>query len=104
VAWEGAKARGAALHIAQSELYPALAAVVLSQVHREDVLFNSSFVRQTVAAFGPALQLDYTMFDFGARAGRIATARAETRCHQLCFHEGSSAPSLRRRRSRERPE
>src|SRR5258708_39983663 len=30
VAWEGAKFRGAALHIAQSELYPALAAVALS--------------------------------------------------------------------------
>src|SRR5882757_986044 len=52
VAWEGAKGRGAALHIAQSELYPALAAVALSQVYRQDVLFGSSFVRQTVAAFG----------------------------------------------------
>jgi len=87
VAWEGAKARGAALHIAQSELYPALAAVVLSQVHREDVLFNSSFVRQTVAAFGPALQLDYTMFDFGARAGRIATARAELAAANFAFND-----------------
>src|SRR5229473_2209120 len=87
VAWEGAKARGAALHIAQIELYPALAAVVLSQVHREDVLFNSSFVRQTVAAFGPALQLDYTMFDFGARAGRIATARAELAAANFAFND-----------------
>jgi outer membrane protein TolC len=77
VAWEGAKSRGAALHIAQSELYPALAAAVLLQVDRQEVLFGSSFVRQTVATFGPALQLDYTMFDFGARAGRIAAARAE---------------------------
>jgi outer membrane protein len=87
VAWEGAKAKGAALHIAQSELYPALAAVALSQVHREDLLFNSSFVRQTVAAFGPALQLDYTMFDFGARAGRIATARAELAAANFAFND-----------------
>jgi outer membrane protein len=87
VAWEGAKARGAALHIAQSELYPALAAVALSKVDREDVLFNSSFLRQTVATFGPALQLDYTMFDFGARAGRIATARAELAGANFAFND-----------------
>src|SRR5882762_3350682 len=87
VAWEGAKARGAALHIAQSELYPALAAVALSQVHREDLLFGSSFVRQTVAAFGSVLQLDYIMFDFGARAGRIATARAELAAANFAFND-----------------
>ncbi len=56
-------------------------------MHREDVLFNSSFVRQTVAAFGPALQLDYTMFDFGARAGRIATARAELAAANFAFND-----------------
>jgi outer membrane protein len=87
VAWEGAAARGASLRIAQSELYPALAAVALSQVEREDLLFNSSFVRDTVAAFGPALQLDYTMFDFGARAGRIAAARAELSAANFAFND-----------------
>jgi outer membrane protein len=87
VAWEGAKSRGAALHIAQSELYPALAAAVLSQVNRQSVLFGSSFVRQTVATFGPALQLDYTMFDFGARAGRIAAARAELAAANFVFND-----------------
>src|SRR6266850_1004990 len=87
VAWEGAKARGAALQIAQSELYPALAAVALSQVHREDLLFGSSFVRQTVAAFGSAVQLDYIMFDFGARAGLIATARAELAAANFAFND-----------------
>jgi outer membrane protein len=87
VAWEGAKARGAALRVAQSELYPALAAVALSQVDRENVLFGNSLVRQTVAAFGPALQLDYTMFDFGARAGRIATARAQLAAANFAFND-----------------
>src|SRR6202048_94111 len=87
VGWEGAKARGAALHIAQSELYPALAAVALSQVSRDDVLFGSSFVRQTVAAFGPALHLDYTLFDFGARAGRIAAAGAELAAANFAFND-----------------
>ena len=87
VAWEGAKARGADLHIAQSELYPALAAVALSQVNRQDVLFGSSFVTQTVAAFGPGLQLDYTLFDFGARGGRIAAARAELAAANFVFND-----------------
>lgn len=87
VAWEGAKARGAALHIAQSELYPVLAAVALSEVTRDGVLFGSSFVRQTVATFGPAVQLDYTMFDFGARAGRIAAARSELAAADFAFND-----------------
>jgi outer membrane protein len=92
VAWEGAKSRGAALHIAQSELYPALAVVALSQVARKDVLFGSYFFRQTVAAFGPAVQLDYTMSDFGARAGRIATTRAELAAANFVFN----VPSITR--------
>jgi outer membrane protein TolC len=87
VAWEGAKAKGAALHVAQSELYPALAAVALSQVDRGEVLFGNSFFRQTVAAFGPAVQLDYTMFGFGAREGRIATARAELAAANFAFND-----------------
>jgi outer membrane protein TolC len=87
VAWEAAKARGAALRIAQSELYPALAAVALSQLNREEVLFGSNFFRQTVAAFGPGVQLDYTLFDFGAREGRIATARAELASANFAFND-----------------
>jgi outer membrane protein len=87
VAWEGAKARAAALHVAQSELFPALAAIALSQVDREYVFFGSNFYRQTVAAFGPAVQLDYTMFDFGAREGRIATARAELAASNFAFND-----------------
>ena len=87
VTWEGARARGAGLHIAQSELYPALAAVALSQVNRDDELFGSSFVRQTAAAFGPGLQLHDTLFDFGARGGRIAAARAELAAANFAFND-----------------
>jgi outer membrane protein TolC len=76
VAWEAAAARAADLHIAQSEWYPVLVALALAQVNRLDLLFGPSFVRQTVAAFGPGLQLNYTLFDL-ARGGRIAAARAE---------------------------
>jgi outer membrane protein len=87
VAWEGAKERAAALRIAQSELYPVLAAFAISQVDRVDILFGNSFVQQTVATFGPAVQLDYTMFDFGARAGRIASARANLAAANFAFND-----------------
>jgi len=87
VAWEDSKARGAALHIAQSELYPALAGIALSQYTRQNILFGSAFFRQTVAAFGPGVQLSYTLFDFGARAGRIASARAELSAANFGFND-----------------
>ena len=87
VAWESAKARAAALRIAQSELYPALAGIAFSQVDRDDLLFDDSFVRQTIATFEPLLQLRYTMFDFGGRASRIATARAELSAANFAFND-----------------
>ena len=51
VVWESAKARAAALRIAQSELYPALAGIAFSQVDRDDLLVDAGFVRQTIATF-----------------------------------------------------
>ena len=86
-AWEVAKARGADLRIAQSELYPALAGIAFSQVDRDDLLVDAGFVRQTIATFEPLLQLRYTMFDFGGRASRIATARAELSAANFAFNE-----------------
>jgi outer membrane protein len=77
VAWESARARAAALGRARSELYPTLAAVALSQLNRFEVLFGTTFLSQTVQVFQVALDLNYTVFDFGARAGRIARARAD---------------------------
>jgi outer membrane protein len=38
IAWEGARARLAALGVARSELYPTLAAIALSQTNRAEVL------------------------------------------------------------------
>src|SRR5271170_4352422 len=51
VAWEQACARAYALGIARSELFPALAATALSQIDRGEVLFGTSFNRQTVGNF-----------------------------------------------------
>jgi outer membrane protein TolC len=87
VAWERARAQAAALGVARSELYPTVAAVALSQVNQQQVLFGNSFFRQTVENSGPALQLSYTVFDSGARAGRIAAARAELVAADFAFND-----------------
>jgi outer membrane protein TolC len=87
VAWEAATARAADLHIAQSELYPALVAIALAQANSQDILFGSSFFPQRVATFGPGLQLNYTVFDFGARGGRIAAAQSELAAADFGFND-----------------
>ncbi len=76
VAWEHARAEGAALGIARSELYPTLSAVALSGVDREEVALGTRFYRHTDPSDQVTLDLNYTIFDFGARRGRIAAESA----------------------------
>ena len=76
VAWESAVAEGAALGIARSELYPTLSAVALSGVDRAEVPLGTRFYRHTDPEEQVSLDLNYTIFDFGARRGRIAAASA----------------------------
>jgi outer membrane protein TolC len=71
VAWESARAQAAALGIARSELFPTLSAVALSGVDREEIPLGVRFYRHTDPAFQVSLDLNYTIFDFGARRGRI---------------------------------
>ena len=87
LAWERARAQLAAWGIARSELYPTLAAVALTQADRSEILFGTQFFRQTVATFEMALDLSYTVFDFGARAGRIEAARAESLAANFAFND-----------------
>jgi outer membrane protein len=87
VAWENASAQAAAFGIARSELYPTLAAVAFSGVSREAVPFGSAFFLQTLPAFEATLDLQYTVFDFGARAGRIAAAGARVLAANFGFND-----------------
>src|ERR1700758_1459274 len=75
-AWERARSQAAALGITRSELYPTLAAAALSQTESVQAFFGDRFHGQTTQTFELALDLNYTVFDFGARAGRIDAARA----------------------------
>jgi outer membrane protein len=78
VAWEHARAQAAAWGVARSELYPTVAAAALAGVDRDQVYLVDRFVRQTIGDFQVVLNLNYTIFDFGARAGRINAAKAES--------------------------
>src|ERR1700728_2943309 len=61
VAWENAKARAADLGISKSTLYPTMAAVVLAQTDRFNLLFATHYIRPTLVTFSPTLELDYTV-------------------------------------------
>src|SRR5580698_8593401 len=87
VAWESARAQAATLGIARSELYPTLSAVALSGVDREEIPLGKRFYRHTDPAIEMSLDLNYTIFDFGARRGRIATESARVLAANFGFND-----------------
>lgn len=87
VAWENARAQAAALGIARSELYPVLSAAALAGVDRQEIPLGTQFYRFTIPAFQASLELNYTIFDFGARRGRIAAERARVLATNFGFND-----------------
>src|SRR6266436_111519 len=87
VAWEHARAQAAAWGVARSELYPTVAAAALAGANRTHAYLADRFFRQTFGDFEVALNLDYTIFDFGARAGRINAAQAEVLAANFAFND-----------------
>jgi outer membrane protein len=86
VAWENARAQAASIGIARSELFPTLSAVALAGVDRQEAPFGSQFYRQTIPNFQISLNLNYTIFDFGARRGRIDAERARLLAANFTFN------------------
>ncbi len=87
VAWERARAQAAAWGVARSELYPTIAAAALAGVDRDQAYLENRFFRQTIGDFEVALNLNYTIFDFGARAGRMNAAKAESLAANFAFND-----------------
>jgi outer membrane protein len=87
VAWENALAQADALGIARSELYPLLSSIASVGVDREEVPLGTEFFRQTVPSFQVALDLSYTIFDFGARRGRIDASSARVLAANFAFND-----------------
>ncbi len=86
VAWQKAKEAAARLGIARSELFPTLA-VVAPLVNDSTVLFFTTFFRQNLYLFRPAVELNYTVLDFGERRGRIDAQKAALLAANLNFNE-----------------
>jgi outer membrane protein len=87
VAWERARRQAADFGVARAELFPTLAASALSQTSRDQVYLNTRYYRQTTQSFNLALDLNYTIFDFGARSGRIDAAKAELLAANFAFND-----------------
>lgn len=86
-AWERARSQAATLGLARSELYPTLAATAISQLTHGNAFFGADFYRQNIEELDGGLELSYTVFDFGARAGRISTAKAELLAANSSFND-----------------
>jgi len=87
VAWERARVQAAAWGVARSELYPTVAAAALAGVDRDQAYLADRFFRHTIGDFQVVLNLNYTIFDFGARAGRISAAKAEALAANFVFND-----------------
>src|SRR3984957_7608511 len=87
VAWENAKARAAELGISKATLYPTVAAAAMAETVRTQLLFAPAYIRQTLYSFSPALELDYTVFDFGRRLDEIAVSRNNLLAANLLFND-----------------
>ena len=87
VAWENAKARAADLGVSKATLYPTVAAAVVAQSARDNLFFAPNYYRQTVESFSPALEVDYTIFDFGRRLDEIAISRNNLLAANFLFND-----------------
>jgi outer membrane protein len=87
IAWETAKARAADLGISKATLYPTIAAAATAQTVRTSLLINTTFIRQTLDSFAPAIEVEYTVFDFGRRLDEIAVSRYNLLAANLLFND-----------------
>jgi len=86
-AWENALEQAGALGVARGELFPTLAAAALSQTEREEPYSGTTFYRETIQSFDLTFDLNYTIFDFGARRSRIDAARAGLLAANFAFND-----------------
>jgi outer membrane protein len=87
LSWERARAQAANLGVTRSELYPTLTAAALSVTTRSQAFFGSRFYGQVGQDFEIALELNYTILDFGGRSGRIAAAKAQVLAANFAFND-----------------
>ena len=87
VAWQDAKIKLEEVGIAESALYPSVAAVAIASTWRNGPLIGTEFHRQTIGLFQPTLNLNYLIFDFGKRSDGIAEARNDLFAADFAFND-----------------
>jgi outer membrane protein len=87
VAWENAKVRAAELGISKSALYPTVAAMATGEAARVNLFVSPDYYRQTSYTFSPAVELEYTIFDFGRRSAEIAISRNNLLSANFLFND-----------------
>src|SRR5271165_210178 len=86
VDWERARAQAGALGVTRSELFPTLASAAVSQTARQQAFFGNRFYGQEIQDFQVEMDLNYTLFDFGTRSGRINDAKAQLLAADFAFN------------------
>jgi outer membrane protein TolC len=87
VDWELARAQAGALGVTRSELFPTLVSAAISQTARQQTFFGNRFYGQETQDFEVEMDLNYTVFDFGARSGRINVAKAQLLAANFAFND-----------------
>jgi outer membrane protein TolC len=86
IVWERARERAAAAGVARSALFPTVAAVASASVNQYSLFFGR-FYHEDTTLFPAALNLTYTVLDFGARAARIDLAKANLLAADFTFND-----------------
>jgi outer membrane protein TolC len=86
VVWERAKARAAAVGVANSALFPTIAAMASASINQYS-LFYGKFYHEDTTLFPATLNLSYTVLDFGARSARIDAAKANLLAADFTFND-----------------
>jgi outer membrane protein TolC len=85
VIWERAKARAAEAGIAHAALFPTIAAMASASINQYSLFFGK-FYHEDTTLFPAALNLTYTVLDFGAREARIDLAKANLVATDFTFN------------------
>jgi outer membrane protein TolC len=86
VAWEQAKQRAAAVGVTRSALLPTIGALASASINQYS-LFVTRFYHIDLATFPAALNLSYTLFDFGTRNAKIDQAKANLLAADFAFND-----------------
>ncbi|ADV82710.1 outer membrane efflux protein [Terriglobus saanensis SP1PR4] len=86
-AWQAARQRMAALHIAQSALYPALDVGFTALTNRNGVLLYDTFVIQQLGIGEVAVKMNYTLFDANGRVDQVAQQHNLLRAASFSFND-----------------